>query len=202
MSTVDETPAEEPQGASRAAGGCVLLVALAPAGAAVYAVPELGYTVAGVLATVAVGKARTWAAGRRRDVVETEVDEQEPVDIVAVLQHLGEGGEHVRLTQLQEAAGLPDTKTVRALLDEAGIPIRPGVRAGGKNGPGVHTDDIPPLEAAPSERCLCRSDTNANTNNDGGEDPEKGFRVEHTGQAGITVYDLSETHQRRHAAKA
>lgn len=167
-----------------------------------YAVPELGYTVAGVLATVAVGKARTWAAGRRRDVVETEVDEQEPVDIVAVLQHLGEGGEHVRLTQLQEAAGLPDTKTVRALLDEAGIPIRPGVRAGGKNGPGVHTDDIPPLEAAPSERCLCRSDTNANTNNDGGEDPEKGFRVEHTGQAGITVYDLSETHQRRHAAKA
>ena len=201
MSTVDETPAEEPQGASRVAGGCVLLVALAPAGAAVYTVPELGYTVAGVLATVAVSKARTWAAGRR-DVDDTEVDEQEPVDIVAVLQDLGEGGENVRLTQLQEAAGLPDTKAVRALLEEASIPIRPGVRAGGKNGPGVHATDIPPLEAAPSDGCLCRSDTNANANNDGGEGPEKGFRVEHTGQAGITVYDLSETHQRRHAAKA
>lgn len=202
MSTVDETPAEEPQGASRAACGCVLLVALAPAGAAVYAVPELGYTVAGVLATVAVGKARTWAAGRRRDVDDTEVDEQEPVDIVAVLQDLGEGGEHVRLTQLQEAAGLPDTKAVRALLDEAGIPIRPGVRTPGGNGPGVHATDIPPIEATPSDGCWCRSGANTNANNDGGEGPEKGFRVEHTGQAGITVYDLSETHQCRHTAKA
>ncbi|WP_406336623.1 hypothetical protein OG814_33260 [Streptomyces zaomyceticus] len=202
MSTVDETPTEEPQGASRAAGGCVLLVALAPAGAAVYAVPELGYTVAGVLATVAVGKARTWAAGRRLDVAETEVDEQEPVDIVAVLQQLGHGGEHVRLTQLQEAADLPDTKTVRTLLEEASIPIRPGVRAGGKNGPGVHATDIPPIEAAPSGGCLCRSGATTNANNTAGEGPEKGFRVEHTGQAGITVYDLSETHQRRHTAKA
>ncbi|MFD3535221.1 hypothetical protein [Streptomyces sp. NPDC058664] len=197
-----ETPVEEPQGASRAAGGCVLLVALAPAGAAVYAVPELGYTIAGALATVAVGKARSWAAGRRRDVDEGEADEEEPVDIVAVLQDLGHGGEHVRLTQLQEAAGLPDTKTVRALLEAADIPIRTGVRAGGKNGPGVHADDIPREKATPSERCLCRSGANANTNNASGEDPGKGFRVEHTGQAGITVYDLSETHQRRHAAKA
>lgn len=193
---------EEPQGASRAAGGCVLVVVLGAAGGVVYAVPELGYTVAGALAVVAVGKARSWAAGRHRDVDEAEVDEQEPVDIVAALQRLGEGGEHVRLTQLQEAAGLPDTKAVRALLDAADIPIRPGVRAGGKNGPGVHAADIPPLGATPSDGCLCSSDANTNTNNTPGEDPRSGFRVEHTGQAGITVYDLSETHQRRHAAKA
>ncbi|MGW1121083.1 hypothetical protein ACWD5B_28900 [Streptomyces tanashiensis] len=192
-----EQPAEEPESSSRAAGGCVLLVALAPAGAAVYAVPELGYTVAGALAVVAVRKARTWAS-RRREAAETEVDEQEPVDIVAVLQQLGEGGQHVRLTQLQEAAGLPDTKTVRALLDEAGIPIRTGVRAGGKNGPGVHTDDIPREATAPSGGCLCRSDANTNANNDGGEGSEKGFRVERTGQAGVTIYDLSETQHRHH----
>ncbi|MFF5784204.1 hypothetical protein ACFY8P_04445 [Streptomyces sp. NPDC012693] len=201
MSIVEETPetpGEDPEGASRAAGGCVLVVALGAAGGVVYAVPELGYTVAGALATVAVGKARGWAAGRRQDADEEAPEQDEPVDIVAVLQHLGHGGEHVRLTQLQEAAGLPDTKAVRALLDEAGIRIRSGVRSGGKNGPGVHATDIPPIEATPSEGCLCRSGANTNTNNDAGKGPEKGFRVEHTGQAGVTVYDLSETH-RHHA---
>ncbi|MFB7421640.1 hypothetical protein ACFC1L_44655 [Streptomyces sp. NPDC056210] len=201
MTTVDETPVEEPERSSRAAGGCVLVIGLGIAGGAVYAVPELGYTVAGALAVVGASKARTWAAGRR-DADEAEVDEQEPVDIVTVLQDLGEGGQHVLLTALKDTAGLPDTKAVRALLDAAGIPIRKGVRTPGGNGPGVHTDDIPPIEATPSERCLCRSGATANTNNTSESGPEKGFRVERTGQAGITVYDLSETHQRRHAAKA
>jgi hypothetical protein len=197
--TADElTPAEAPEGASRAAGGCALVIGLGMAGGVVVAVPELGYTVAGALAVVAVGKARAWAAGRRQDTDETEADEEEPVDIVAVLQQLGEGGEHVRLTQLQEATGLPDTKTVRALLDEAGIPIRTGVRAGGKNGPGVHATDIPPIGAAPSERCLCRSGANANTNNDGGEGPEKGLRVDHIGHAGTVVRTPAEA-ARHHA---
>jgi pyruvate/2-oxoglutarate dehydrogenase complex dihydrolipoamide acyltransferase (E2) component len=196
--SADETPVEEPERSSRAAGGCVLVIGLGVAGGVVHAVPEVGYTVAGALAVVAVGKARTWAAGRRQDADEAEADEQEPVDIVAVLQALGDGGQHVRLTQLQEATGLPDTKAVRALLDEAGITIRSGVRAGGKNGPGVHADDIPRFESAGSSGCLCRSDANANTNNTAGEGPEKGFRVEHTGHAGVTVYDLSETHHRHH----
>lgn len=178
---------EEPQGSSRAAGGCVLAIGAGIAGGVVYAVPELGYTVAGALAVVAVGKARTWAAGRRQDADETEPDEEEQVDIVAVLQRLGEGGQHVRLTQLQEAAGLPDTKTVRALLDEAGIPIRTGVRAGGKNGPGVHATDVPREKTTPSERCLCRSDANANANNGDGEGPEKGLRVDAIGHAGAVV---------------
>ncbi|MGW6418830.1 hypothetical protein [Streptomyces sp. NPDC055055] len=208
MTTIEETPetpVEESQGTSRAAGGCVLVIGLGIAGGAVVAVPELGYTVAGALAVVGAGKARTWAAGRRQtyngEQVVDDADVDEPVDIVAVLQHLGHGGDHVRLTQLQEASGLPDTKAVRALLDEAGIPFRKGVRTPGGNGPGVHADDIPPLDAAPSDGCLCRSGANTNANNDG-EGPEKGFRVEHTGQAGITVYDLSETHSRRHATRA
>lgn len=172
MSAAEETPAEELEGSSRAAGGCVLAIGVAAAGGVVVAVPELGYTVAGALAVVAVGKARTWAAGRRQDAdePEPEPEEQEQVDIVTVLQQLGEGGQHVRLTQLQEAAGLPDTKAVRALLDEAGIRVRAGVRTPGGNGPGVHADDITPPSPAPSdaspERCSCSSEAaNANTNN-------------------------------------
>jgi hypothetical protein len=200
--SVDEQPVEEPESSSRAAGGCVLIVGLGAAGGVVIAVPELGYTVAGALAMVGGYKARRWVEKRRQQAAEEEPGETEPVDIVAVLQHLGHDGQHVRLTQLQEAAGLPDTKTVRALLDEAGVRVRTGVRSVGKNGPGVHADDIPPIEAAPSEGCLCRSDANTNTNNASGEGPEKGFRVEHTGQAGTTVYDLSETHSRHHTAKA
>lgn len=182
----EETPAETPDGASRAAGGCVLAIGLVAAGGVVVAVPELGYTVAGALAVVAVGKARTWAS-RRREAPEADPEEQEPVDIVAVLQELGEGGQHVRLTQLQEAAGLPDTKAVRTLLDEAGIPIRTGVRAGGRNGPGVHHEDIPRKETSPSERCLCRSRANTNPNNEAEDGSEKGLRVVRT-DTGATYY--------------
>lgn len=194
--SVEEQPAQ-----SRAAIGCLAVIGITTAGTIVMVVPETGYYAAGLLTAAGVRRTRAWFAGRR-NADETEADEQEPVDIVAVLQELGRGGEHVRLTQLQEAAALPDTKTVRALLDEAKIPIRTGVRAGGKNGPGVHTDDIPRIETTPSDGCLCRSDANTNTNNAPESGPEKGFRVEHTGQAGITVYDLSETHNRRHTAKA
>lgn len=190
--TDEPTPAGEPEGSSRAAGGCVLLVALGAAGGVVYAVPELGYTVAGALAVIGGRKARTWAAGRREHTDEPAADEQEPIDIVAALQQLGEGGQHVRLTQLQEAAGLPDTKAVRALLDEAGIPIRTGVRAGGKNGPGVHADDIPtplPKSGTPSVACVCAGHAaNTNANNDGEEGPEEGPRVVRT-DTGAIYYD-------------
>ncbi|MFD6968364.1 hypothetical protein [Streptomyces sp. NPDC059949] len=173
------------EGGNRAAGGCVLAVVLAGAGGVAYAAPEAAYFVTGLLAAAGVRRARAWVAARR--AVGEEQDE-EPIDIVAALQGLAEGGEHVRLTQLQQAAGLPDTKAVRALLDEAGIPVRPGVRAGGKNGPGVHRDDVPPLPApasgAPSGGCLCSSAANTNANN---------VRVDRVGDgAQITVTDLSE----------
>lgn len=190
-----ETPVEEPQGPSRAAGGCVLAIGAGIAGGVVYAVPELGYFVAGLTITTVVRKARhAW--------LNRGADEEEAVDIVAVLHELSDGSQHVRLTQLQEAAGLPDTKTVRALLDEADIPVRAGVRAGGKNGPGVHHTAIPRSCEAADDGCWCRSGANTNANNTPEQGPEKGFRVEHTGQAGTTVYDLSETHNRRHTAKA
>ena len=187
---IETQPATEEQ-PSRAAGVAVLAIAGAAAGGVVYAVPELGYFVAGLMATATVRKARGWAAGRR-PVDEEQQPDEEPVDIVAVLYDLSAGGEHVRLTQLAEAAGLPDTKTVRALLEEAGIRVRAGVRTTGGNGPGVHMADIPALKAAPSGGCLCSSTANANTNNGGEEGPREGLLVQTTGQAGVTVYDLAE----------
>ncbi|MGW4703251.1 hypothetical protein [Streptomyces sp. NPDC004285] len=201
MTAEELAPVEEPESPSRAAGGCVLAIGLAAAGGAMVAVPELGYTVAGALAVVGVGKARTWAS-RRREASESEVQEAEPVDIVAALQELSEGGQSVLLTALKKESGLPDTKAVRALLDEAGIPVKRGVRTPGGNGPGVHTDHIPaplPESGTPSETCVCAGHAaNTNANNDGREGHEKGFRVEHTGHAGTTIYDLSETEHRHH----
>jgi hypothetical protein len=195
VTTDEETPVEEPQGASRAAGGCALVIGLGMAGGVVVAVPELGYTVAGALAVVAVGKARTWAAGRRQDADEAEADEEEPVDIVAVLQQLGEGGQHVLLTRLADEAGLPDTKAARALLGEASIRVRAVRALDGegveRNGPGIHRDDIPaplPESGAPSGGCVCAGHAaNANANNGAGEGAEKGLRVDHIGHAGTVV---------------
>ncbi|MGW8357379.1 hypothetical protein [Streptomyces wedmorensis] len=193
-----ETPAEEPDSPSRAAGGCVLAIGAGIVGGVVYAVPELGYFVAGLTITTVARKARNAWLNRGQGVE----DEEEAVDIVAVLHELSDGRHNVLLTALKDAAGLPDTKAVRVLLDEASIAVKGGVRAGGKNGPGVHHTSIPRVCDASADGCWCRSDANTNANNAPGEGPEKGFRVEHTGQAGVTVYDLSETHSRRHTAKA
>lgn len=190
----EEAAGEQP---SKLAGGCVLAIGAALAGGVVYAVPELGYTVAGALAAAGVRRARTWAAGRREHAVDEQPEAEDAVDIVAALNELCAGGHHVRLTQLQELTGLPDTKAVRALLDDAGIPVRPGVRAGGKNGPGVHMADIPALAPAHEPGCLCRSDANTNTNNGDQEGPGEGLRVEAIGAAGVVYRDPTET-QRRH----
>ncbi|MEU2111837.1 hypothetical protein [Streptomyces sp. NPDC019507] len=198
-----EQPAGEEQG-SRLAGGCVAVVLVgAPMFALVNAAPESAYVLVGVLGTVGVQRARAWNARRRESTAEEE--QPQPVDIAEHLRALGTDGRHVRLTQLQEAAGLPDTKAVRALLDAAGIPVRTGVRAGGKNGPGVHHEDIPPLPSpdsgAPSGGCLCRSGANANTNNTDGVESREGLRVEPIGQAGALIIDPSEA-RRHHRLRA
>lgn len=164
-----EDTAGEQDTPNRAAIGCLAVIGASFAGTIVIVVPETAYYTAGLLTAAGVRRARTWVAGRRRTVSD-ETDEAEQVDIVAVLQQLGEDGDHVLLTRLREAADLPDTKAVRTLLDEAGIPVRAGVRTPGGNGPGVHADDIPtpsPTTSDPSPgRCLCSSEAaNANTNN-------------------------------------
>ncbi|MFI1472053.1 hypothetical protein [Streptomyces wuyuanensis] len=198
-----EQPAGEEQG-SRLAGGCVA-VALVGGGlfALVQAVPESAYVLIGCAGTVGVQRARAWTARRREPAAEGE--QPEPVDILATLRTLADGGEHVRLTQLRDAAGVPNTKVVRALLAEAGVRVRIGVRAGGKNGPGVHHKDIPPPlspdSAAPSGRCLCSSGANANTNNTEGSTPREGLRVEPIGQAGARIIDPNEA-RRRHKVRA
>jgi hypothetical protein len=171
-------------------------------------VPEVAYFAAGLTASHCCRTGRAWF-DRRRAATDEE-PEVEPVDIGEHLRTLSAGEQNVLLTRLAAAAGLtattgrPDTKAVRGLLDEAGIPVRTGVRAPDcegitRNGPGVHLDDIPaPLPsdgAAPVGRCLCRSDANANTNNADEEGAQKGFRVEPIGQAGTVVHDPAEAHR-------
>ncbi|MFC8277203.1 hypothetical protein ACFUJR_32665 [Streptomyces sp. NPDC057271] len=190
----EDTAGEQRQ--QRIAAGCLAVIGASFAGTIAIVVPETAYYTAGLLTAAGVRKARLWFAGRRGDVEAT--DEEQPVDIVAVLQALGDDGGHVLLTRLREAAELPDTKTVRALLDAADIPVRAGVRTPDGNGPGVHQEDIPRESATPSGRCLCRSHANTNANNSGEQGPQKGFRVEAIGQAGAVVHDPADL-QRHHA---
>ena len=200
MTDVEQPPAQAATGEtppSKAAIGCLILIGVAFAGTIVVAVPETAYCIAGFMAAATARKARDWANGRRGHAAEEQPNE-EPIDIVTALWTLGQKTGHVRLTQLQEATGLPDTKAVRVLLDEAGIPVRTGVRAGGKNGPGVHATDIPPLDRAPSGRCLCRSGATTNTNNSAGAGGREGLRVEPIGQAGTVVHTPAEA-SRHHA---
>ena len=204
MTAIEQPPFEPVEHAgeepSKLAGGCVLAVGAALAGGVVYAVPELGYTVAGALAVTGVRRARTWVAARREQTTgePDELEVEDTVDIVAALHKLSPAGAaNVRLTQLQQATGLPDTGAVRALLDEANIPVKDGVRAGGKNGPGVHHTAIPRSCDPSSDGCWCRSDANTNTNNAPPGALEEGLRVDRIGHAGTVVHDLAET-QRRH----
>lgn len=192
-----EAAGERPS--SRAAVGCLAIIGASFAGTIVVAVPETGYFVAGLLAAATVRKARGWAAGRRQ-TAEERPEPADVIDVVATLHELSPGGTlNVRLTQLADAAQLISTQTIRELLDEAGIPVRTGVRAGGRNGPGVHATDIPRSCDTPSDDCWCRSASQPTANNTGGEDPGEGFRVEAIGQAGTVVHDPTETQRRRGA---
>ncbi|WP_282695481.1 hypothetical protein [Streptomyces sp. CC208A] len=198
-----EQPVGESEGSSRVAGGCVIAIGIGAALGIVYAIPDVGTYAAGLVTAAAVRKGRAWATGRRQNPTVDEPIEDEPVNIVAVLQALSEDGNGVLLTALKDAAGLPDTKAVRALLSEAGIRVRSGVRTPAGNGPGVHGSDIPapsPATSDPSpERCLCSSGaTNANTNNGQEEGPGEGLHAVRT-DTGVTYYDPAETHRRRHA---
>jgi hypothetical protein len=192
---------DEPGGISDRTARAILGAAgLMAAWGVIAAAPEAAYFVAGLGASACCRKGRAWIDRRRATADEEEREEEPaPVDIGEHLRALGEGGHHVLLTGLRESTGLPDTKAVRALLEEAGIPVRDGVRAPAGNGPGVHMADIPgdpsPVLAAPSGRCLCSSGANANANNGTEGDHEKGLRVEPIGQAGTVVHDPAEAHR-------
>ncbi|MEV8623394.1 hypothetical protein [Streptomyces sp. NPDC051079] len=182
---------EEPS--QRAAKGCLLAIGITFAGTIAVTVPETAYYAAGLLTAAGVRRARVLVAGRRGRADEKE----DTVDIIGLLHELSPAGAaNVRLTQLQEAAGLPDTKPVRALLAEASIPIKE-VRTGGKVGQGVHASAIPRSCGAPSDGCWCAVTSNNNTNNAPEEGPREGLRVDHIGNAGIVVTDPAETQRRR-----
>ncbi|WP_052069734.1 hypothetical protein [Streptacidiphilus albus] len=77
----------------------------------------------------------------------------------------------------------PSTKAVRALLAEAAVPTRPGVRTPDGNGPGVHHQDVPPLpsptDTAPVPPVVANvgpaQAANANANNTAESNIREGF---------------------------
>ncbi|MDH6226227.1 hypothetical protein [Streptomyces sp. MJP52] len=123
------------------------------------------------------------------DLEETDEGDQEP-DVATLLHELVGDDRGVLLTRIQQALALPDTRAVRTLLDEAGIPTRKGVRTAAGNGPGVHRADLPPLPqpGAPVGVVAAGQTANTNTNN--------APTVEQVGSGGVIVRDPADT--RRH----
>ncbi|MGQ4358549.1 hypothetical protein [Streptomyces sp. SAS_272] len=193
-----EDPAGESDEPSRSSFVALVVVGSVTAWRIVVAFPEVAYVVVGVLGTVAWQKARAWQAGRRKDESEDQEEAEQP-DVAAALRRLVGDDKGVLLTRLQKDLGLPDTKAVKALLNEAGISWKPSRTREG-NGPAVRKEAIPPAPspvAADShgDGCCCRSGGNGNGNNGTGEGPGEGIRVERT-DGGLIIYDLADTHRR------
>lgn len=185
-------PAGEPrQMSERTAKAILLIIAFGAIWGIVRVVPYVAYFVAGILTCRGWQKTRGWI-GRRQTSGDAESEAAE-VDVVEVLQLLARGGRSVLLTELRDEIGAADTKVVKALLDEAGVRWREGVRTPAGNGPGVYHDDVPPLSpvggGAHEGRCSCRSTANANANNADSDPPGEGLRVVPIGQAGTVVHD-------------
>ncbi|MFE6744648.1 hypothetical protein ACFVGM_02215 [Kitasatospora purpeofusca] len=98
-----------------------------------------------------------------------------PVEAHYLTASLTASGSSVLLTRLAADLGAAhpswtgSTKAVRALLSQAGLPVREGVRTPDGNGPGVHHQDVPPLPS-PSEtpvvaNVVAGQSANANANN-------------------------------------
>lgn len=172
----------------RTAKAVLLLVAVGALWGIVAAVPYTAYFVAGVLASQAWQRARTWIARRRGgDADEDQADGEEPGERIAETLHRL-AGPHVFLADLAEDQGV-SKEVARAVLEALGIRVRRAVRVGDRTGVGVHKDDLPPLprpvDKAPVEAVDLQQQHN-----------QHGVRVERT-DGGLIIYDLSET-QRHH----
>lgn len=98
-----------------------------------------------------------------------------PADARRAVALLGADGTHVALTAVTAhlAAAHPlwkrSGKAARALLQEAGVRVRDGVKVGGVSVQGIHTDDVPPLpypsESAPAGVVVAGQSNNNNHNN-------------------------------------
>lgn len=188
-------PGEPSERAERIAKAVLVAVALLAAWGLVAAMPEIAYVVTGILVCLGWQKARARLTRRDDDGQEPE-EEAVEVDVAAALRELsGDAGTSVLLTTLRNRLKLPDTKAVKALLDEAGIPHK-AVRTPAGNGPGVYKTDIPPAPSPADEphgeRCCCRSDDNNNADNapDGGG--QKETRVEAIGDGGRRVSEVAD----------
>lgn len=194
----EETPAEEvgepSERAERVAKAVLVVVALLAAWGLVAAMPNIAYVVTGVLGCLGWQKARARLTRRGDDGQEPQ-EERGPDALDAVIAlHALSGGNSVLLTTLRKELELPDTKAVKALLDEADVPYK-AVRTPTGNGPGVHKNDIPPMVSPTAdphgERCCCRSDDNNNGDNTPEGEPQKGTRVEAIGDGGRLVSELA-----------
>ncbi|MFI1701971.1 hypothetical protein ACH419_39325 [Streptomyces bobili] len=208
MSTEETTETEpeaaaEPGGMSeRTAKAILALVAIGAVWGIVAVWPEIAYIIVGAIGLCGWQKAGAWLRKRRGEPAEGEQERAKP-DVAAALRRLIRDDKGVLLTRLRDDLKLPDTKAVKALLDEAGIPWKPSRTRDG-NGPAVRKEAIPP---APSpavsdphgDGCCCRSGDNDNGNNGRGETPGEGIRVQRT-DGGLIIYDLSDT-QRHHRVK-
>ncbi|MFJ2868820.1 hypothetical protein [Kitasatospora sp. NPDC087314] len=98
-----------------------------------------------------------------------------PADARRAVAVLGADGTHVALTAVTAhlAAAHPlwkrSGKAVRALLSEARVEVRGGVRVEGVSVPGIHHDDVPPLpspsETTPDRVVVAGQSNNNNHNN-------------------------------------
>ncbi|MDX2922476.1 hypothetical protein [Streptomyces sp. NE06-03C] len=100
--------------------------------------------------------------------------------VIEALHHLYQGGSGVLLTLLSEQLGTADTRALKEVLTEVGIPYRSGVRTPAGNGPGVHREDTPALPLSqgdpPGVGVVAGQPANANTNNTPNA-PEEGLDV-------------------------
>ncbi|MDX3068235.1 hypothetical protein PV518_39790 [Streptomyces sp. ND04-05B] len=200
----DEEPGGEAEGTSRIAGGCVVVI-LSGLGvlvlkAVVTAAPYVAYFVAGILCTVGWQKVRS-RLGRRRST-EGEEEEAPAPDVGEALRRLVGDDKGVLLTTLRDDLRLPDTKAVKALLEEAGIPWKAGRTREG-NGPSVRREYIPPAPSpvadhAHGDGCCCRSGDNGNGDNAEEGTPEEGVHVEAIGHGGSVMYRRRRGSSRRH----
>lgn len=133
---------------------------------------------------------------------EEQVEDEEPpgpdaADMADIVRELGTGtgvlltGLRNQLLEEYQGRGWT-TKDVRALLAEAGVRVREGVRVSGVgNGPGVHREDVPaPLSPIPSGPPVgvvaAGQDANTNANNVTVTRSANGAQITVT-PAGVTV---------------
>ncbi|MGV2914587.1 hypothetical protein [Streptomyces alfalfae] len=136
-------------------------------------------------AAVSAGPAPASSAEVGEEAEETPVQEAPAApsreDIVRALHALVGGSSGVLHTALRDHLRYPSTRAAREALDAAHIPSRPGVRAEGGNGPGVHRMNIPPLppsqEGAPGSGVVAGQHANNNANNIG-EGSREGLAVD------------------------